>query len=220
LERILVHLDALAAMAETVGLPVMASLCARHGEALRRVSSQAFGHRLMMDCVVPGGVAGDVPPGGTEAIDRVLVGLAAELPELTGLPLARRLSGVAVVTPAQAALFPGAPAGDAATRARARLDAIGESLRLLRNRLAMVPEGATSAQLPVTSAEGLGFADGPNGDIWHWMRLDNGQIASVFMRDPGWLYWPLLEVVMARRQIEDLPLVLASFGLSSSGVDL
>ena len=42
----------------------------------------AFGHRLMMDCVLPGGVAADIVPGGPEAIGRALSALAAELPDL------------------------------------------------------------------------------------------------------------------------------------------
>jgi Ni,Fe-hydrogenase III large subunit len=40
------------------------------------------------------------------------------------------------------------------------------------------------------------------------------------MRDPAWAQWPLLELALAGQQAEDLPLILASFGLTSSGVDL
>ena len=83
-----------------------------------------------------------------------------------------------------------------------------------------MPEGAVSVPLPAASGEGIGLADGPGGEIWHWLRLDYGQIASVFLCDPAWVHWPLLEAVMAGGQVEDLPLVLASFGLSSSGADL
>jgi Ni,Fe-hydrogenase III large subunit len=40
------------------------------------------------------------------------------------------------------------------------------------------------------------------------------------MRDPAWAHWPVLERIMAGGLAEDLPLVQASLGLSSSGVDL
>ena len=86
--------------------------------------------------------------------------------------------------------------------------------------LGAAPEGAVSVPLPGASGEGIGSADGPGGEIWHWLRLDYGQIASLFLCDPAWTHWPLLEAVMAGAQVEDLPLILASFGLSSSGMDL
>ena len=70
------------------------------------------------------------------------------------------------------------------------------------------------------SGEGLGWANGPHGEIWHWLRLDHGQIASAFLCDPAWIRWPLLEAAMAGAQVEDLPLIMASFGLSVSGMDL
>jgi hypothetical protein len=40
------------------------------------------------------------------------------------------------------------------------------------------------------------------------------------MCDPAWAHWPQVEATMAGGQADELPLILASFGLSSSGVDL
>jgi Ni,Fe-hydrogenase III large subunit len=74
--------------------------------------------------------------------------------------------------------------------------------------------------LPPGSGEALGSARSATGPIWHWLRLDHGQIASAFMYDPSWRNWPLAEAVMAGAEPDDLPLVLASFGLSCSGADL
>ena len=65
-ERIAGHLDALSAVAEAAGTSVLAERFAWHGEAIRRAADVAFGHRLMMDCVIPGGVAADIAPGGSE----------------------------------------------------------------------------------------------------------------------------------------------------------
>jgi Ni,Fe-hydrogenase III large subunit len=201
-ERIAGHLDALSAVAEAAGTSVLAERFGWHGEAIRRAADVAFGHRLMMDCVIPGGVAADIAPGGSESIDRALSGLASELPALR--PVERHLSDV----------------GDVAGRARDRLRAIAESIRLACVLLGGIPEGAVSLPPAAGSGEGLGCADGPNGEIWHWLRLDHGQIASVFLCDPAWIRWPLLEAAMAGAQAEDLPLIMASFALSVSGVDL
>jgi Ni,Fe-hydrogenase III large subunit len=255
LERIAGHLAELGAIADAAGFAGLSARCCWHSEAIHRVANPAFGHRLMMDCVVPGGVAGDIAPGGPDAIRHTLSDLATELPELrrsyAGARVAGHLSGFGIVTPEQAMRFtaggvigraagqdgdvrrsPGyAPygaldlsvpllaAGDAEARVRIRLMEIAESIRLVRALLDALPEGAVSVPLSSDSGEGIGFAEGPRGDIWHWLRLDHGQIASVFMRDPGWAHWPLLEVVTAGGVVKNLPLVQASFGLTSSGVD-
>jgi Ni,Fe-hydrogenase III large subunit len=195
LERIASHLDVLAAMAEIAGIEVLATRTASHAEAIRRAAAIAFGHRLMMDCVIPGGVAADIVPGGGEAIGRALSTLAAERLHLP-------VTGIA----------------DA--RAPDRLTEIQGSVRAAQNLLGELPAGAVSVPLPAASGEGIGFAKGPGGDIWHWLRLDHGQIASVFMCDPAWAHWPELEGAMAGGQMVDLPLMLAAFGLTSSGVDL
>jgi Ni,Fe-hydrogenase III large subunit len=159
----------------------------------------------MMDCVLPGGVAADIVPGGPEAIGRALSALAAELPDLRLLPTASGLTG---------------RSGNVRARARERLRGIIDGIGLLRDLLGAVPEGAVSVPLPAESGEGIGFADGASGEIWHWMRLDHGQIAGVFMCDPAWVHWPELEAAMAGGQVDDLPLIMASLGLSSSGADL
>jgi Ni,Fe-hydrogenase III large subunit len=174
LERIVWRLDLASAVAAADGLP--ATLAARGAEALRAAANVAFRHRLMMDCVVPGGVATDIAPGGREAIERALHDVTE--PE------------------------------------------IGESAGSLRTSLRTLPDGPVAAPLPVASGEGLGYARGPAGDIWHWLRLDHGQIASSFMCDPGWARWLRLHAAMTSGRLDGLARILASLGLSSSGVDL
>jgi Ni,Fe-hydrogenase III large subunit len=256
IERITAHLGSLGAIGETAGSPVLAARCGSHQEAVHRVAGIAFGHRLMMDCVVPGGIAADIAPGGPEAVLQALITLAAGLPELDELcgrgPPSRRLHGIATVSTAQAQsvaaggvigraagrasdvrrapgyrpyalLAPPVPApaaGDAAARTRQRLMEIGESIGLLRALLEALPPGPVSIPLPAASGEGVGFAEAAHGDIWHWLRLDHGQIAAVFMRDPAWAHWPLLEMIAPGAQMADLPLIQASFDLAASGVDL
>jgi Ni,Fe-hydrogenase III large subunit len=256
-ERIANHLGDVGAICNDASFAFALARFGLHREAMLRACANAFGHRLMMDAVVPGGVAGDIAPGGPEAILAALAAVEAELPELvriyenhasltdrvvgTGvvsLALATRFAGGGVVGRAcgrtvDARLVPGYPpyrdlaltaptltAGDVDARVRIRLAEITESIRLLRLLLANLPEGAVSAVLPVGSGEGIGFAEGFRGDIWHWLRLDNGQIASVFMRDPSWAQWPLLEAAVEGNIIADFPLCNKSFNCSYSGVDL
>ncbi len=97
---------------------------------------------------------------------------------------------------------------------------IGESTRLLRDLLALLPDGTVSVMLPMASGEGIGWAEGFRGDIWHWLRLDGGLIGACFMRDPSWLQWPLLESAVRGNIVADFPLINKSFNCSYSGVDL
>jgi Ni,Fe-hydrogenase III large subunit len=111
-------------------------------------------------------------------------------------------------------------AGDVDARVRIRLTELGESISLVRALLADLPEGSVAVPLPQATGEGIGWAEGFRGDIWHWLRLDGGQISAVFMRDPSWLQWPLLEAAVAGNTVADFPLCNKSFNCSSSGVDL
>jgi Ni,Fe-hydrogenase III large subunit len=72
----------------------------------------------------------------------------------------------------------------------------------------------------MASGEGIGCAESIRGDIWHWLRVDHGQIVAGFPRDPGWALWPLAEAALNAVRIEDVPLIRRSFGLPGSGVDL
>jgi Ni,Fe-hydrogenase III large subunit len=253
-ERIAGHLDDLGRLGDTAGLAPLHAAAGRQREVLLRAAERAFGHRLMMDVVVPGGIAADIAPDGATAIRTALDELATALPGLRRRldPLLARLEGVGVITgtdaggvvgragsvggrtggpcfdarlrnPAYVALglVPLAErAGDAAARCRMRLAEIADSLRLLRALLDGLPEGPTSIALPPDSGEGIGCAESLRGTIWHWLRLDHGQIATAFPCDPGWALWPLAEAAIAGGPMEDVDMIRLSCGLPCSALDL
>lgn len=251
LERIAVHLDDLGLIAEAVDAHGVATACGEQREHLLRGLEAAFGHRLMMDIVVPGGIAGEITTGALLTLRRALGGLAAALPGLrrsfeAGACL-DRLAGIGRLGSRQAAAlglsglagrasgrafdarslrseagFAGQTetAGDAATRGRLRLVEMEMSLMLIGRLLDIMPEGEISAALPMLSGEGVGCAEGARGDVWHWLRLDHGQIAAAFPRDPGWALWPAAERALTGAALEDAGAIQRSFGLSASGADL
>ena len=253
-ERLASHLADLDALARAGAAPLLSAPCQRHREALLRAASRGFGHRLMMDIVVPGGLAADLAPEGEEALRDAVAALGRALPAIGRLAegLARRLAGVAAVPAAAvAALAPGGPAGrasgchtdlrrlpgyrpyhdlnvapvrevggDAAARLAVLLAELRDSARMVRTLLAELPGGAVVVSQPIVSGEGFGWAEGPRGDIWTWLRLEGGQISAAFLRDPGWLLLPALEAAMAGSDPADWPLARASFGLSLAGMDL
>ena len=218
------------------------------------MSANAFGHRLMMDCVVPGGVAIDIAEGGANVILRALGDISSQLAVVRdlhdGTALSARLTGVGragqnhvtalgaggVVgrasgrrfdARAMTGVFPSLPPravvqrdGDAAARQHLRISEIEESIRLINAALDALPPGPLTVALPQASGEGIGCAESVRGDIWHWLRLDHGQVASFFPRDPGWALWPLAERVLLHAVAADADLIRASFALPASAMDL
>jgi Ni,Fe-hydrogenase III large subunit len=249
LERAAVHLDTLAGLSRAAGFALGASLFGQRRETLLRAAEAAFGHRLMMDAVVPGGVAMDITPEGVASILAALTGLA-ELDALYRGPMAERLAGLgradaaglapgggvagrAAGRPGDARVDPGYPpydgvrftvpvstVGDADARAQMRLAEIAASVGLLQHLLTALPPGPVSVALPSSGGEGLGVAESPRGDVWHWLRLDGGMIAAAFAADPGWRLFPLAEMALADGGVGDVELILRSFAASASAVDL
>lgn len=250
LERIAGHLDTLAIQADDVGCAALHTACGLYREHLLRAVGAAFGHRLMMDCVVPGGLAADVTADGSAAILTALDGLESGLAPLRRHcdKLLARVAGMGKVALAAAAAWaaggvvgrasgrafdarrfdaacpaPGASAehaGDVAARCRVRMAEIADSIRLVRTLLGRIPDGAISAALPAESGEGIGCAESVRGDVWHWLRLDHGQIAAAFLRDPGWALLPLAEAAIAGCGTEEVDVIMHSFGVAASAVDL
>ena len=66
-ERVANHLGDLGALGNDVALAFGLAQFSRLREDWLRLSSDVFGHRLMMDCIVPGGVGRDVDPARIES---------------------------------------------------------------------------------------------------------------------------------------------------------
>ncbi len=69
-ERVANHLGDLGALGNDAALGFGLAQFSRLREDWQRRSGEAFGHRFMMDAVVPGGVAADLPAGQADAIAR------------------------------------------------------------------------------------------------------------------------------------------------------
>lgn len=82
LERIANHLGDIAAICNDAGSSWLNARLGWHREAMLRACGAAFGHRLMMDVVVPGGVSAELTPESTGLLHAALDGLEAELPQL------------------------------------------------------------------------------------------------------------------------------------------
>jgi Ni,Fe-hydrogenase III large subunit/Ni,Fe-hydrogenase III component G len=67
-ERLANHLGDIGALANDAGLAFGLAQCSRLREDVLRRHAVAFGHRLMMDYVIPGGVAGDLAAAEADAM--------------------------------------------------------------------------------------------------------------------------------------------------------
>jgi Ni,Fe-hydrogenase III large subunit len=85
LERLANHFGDIGAICNDAAFSLMHAHCGILRERTLRAAAIAFGHRLMMDAVAPGGVAVDLAPEGAEAI-QALVGEARNaFPKLVNL---------------------------------------------------------------------------------------------------------------------------------------
>jgi Ni,Fe-hydrogenase III large subunit/Ni,Fe-hydrogenase III component G len=69
-ERVANHLGDLGALGNDAALTIGMAHFSRLREDWQRLSQEIFGHRLMMDCVTPGGVAGDIDRGAADRLRR------------------------------------------------------------------------------------------------------------------------------------------------------
>jgi Ni,Fe-hydrogenase III large subunit len=113
LERLANHLGDIGAICNDASFALMHAHCGILREYVLRVANAAFGHRLMMDQVKPGGVANDLKSDGVCRIRQVLQHINERFPRLIELydntaSLLDRTAGTGIVCPELARQF-GAP---------------------------------------------------------------------------------------------------------------
>jgi Ni,Fe-hydrogenase III large subunit len=111
--------------------------------------------------------------------------------------------------------------GDVNARVWIRIKEVEQSISLVDQIIAGLPEGAYFVEPPSKAGEGLALVEGFRGDVLAWVRLEeNGRVARCHLRDPSWFQWPLLEAAIEGNIVADFPLCNKSFNCSYSGCDL
>jgi Ni,Fe-hydrogenase III large subunit len=260
-ERIANHLGDIGAVCNDVGFTFAHVQFSRLRELWQRRNLAAFGHRLLMDKVVPGGVAVDLPPLMINDLLAEAARFKAEVEKLMPLlleypSLQDRLRGTGVLSPEQARSLgalgyvgrasnhqddlrrdapyppydrmqvkvPAYEQGDVAKRVRVRGDEIIVSLGLIRQFLReLPPEGPLAVPCPPLGREcaGIGLVEGWRGETLCYLRFDAaGRVLRYFPRDPSWLNWPVLEVLIHDNIVPDFPVCNKSVNGSYAGHDL
>jgi Ni,Fe-hydrogenase III large subunit len=258
LERLANHLGDIGAICNDASFAMMHAHCAVLRERILRAADSCFGHRLMRDVVVPGGVTVDIDMAGRDMLRTLAHTVRRQFAPLIELydntaSLQDRTVGTGILKPSLARCFgaggyvgrasgrafdtrrdlayppydrltfevPLLDAGDVDARVRIRIREIEESLTLIEQILAQLPDGAILTALPCRAGEGLALVEGFRGDVLVWLRLDeNAHVIRCHLRDPSWFQWPLLEAAIENNIVADFPLCNKSFNCSYSGHDL
>src|SRR5215468_8425943 len=85
LERIANHFGDIGAICNDAAFALIHAHCGIFRERVLAACDKAFGHRLMMDRIVPGGIAQDIAPGGGAAIITELDDIAPRFDEIVAL---------------------------------------------------------------------------------------------------------------------------------------
>src|SRR3954447_11901393 len=85
LERLANHLGDIGAVCNDASFTLIHAHCSVLRESVLRASGVAFGHRLLRDIIVPGGVTRDISEQGTEAIQSALDNIRLLFPALIEL---------------------------------------------------------------------------------------------------------------------------------------
>ena len=110
LERLANHLGDIGAICNDASFSLLHAHCGILRERTLRAAEACFGHRLMMDCVMPGGVATDLKPLGEGQVMSLMEEAARLFPRLVELydstaSLQDRMVTTGLLTPALAARF-------------------------------------------------------------------------------------------------------------------
>ncbi len=199
LERLANHLGDIGAICNDAAFALMHAHCGVLRERVLRAAGAAFGHRLMRDCIVPGGVGADLAPEAAAPIRALVEEVQKRFPALIRLydetaSLQDRTVGTGVLRPVLAAQF---GAGGYVGRASGRVfDA--------RRRPGYAPYGELTFAVPSRS----------EGDVNArvWIRIGEVEqsltlIAQLLERMPGGVVLADLPRDGAREPREGLALV-------------
>lgn len=259
-ERIANHLGDIGAICNDAAFAFMLYQMMRLREEILRTNHKLFGHRLIMDRIIPGGIAADIDSDGMEEILAEMEYLSKEFEKLvmiydenssledrvrnTGVLLPEKARELCVVGIAARASglnldcriqnpfppydrievnVPVLISGDVHARAWIRIEEVRESIRVIREILKSLPEGAltTTAGSPTPDTSGFASVEGWRGEIIYWLQAgQNMEINRCMVRDPSGVCWLGLEQAIQGNIVPDFPLCNKSFNQSYSGHDL
>jgi Ni,Fe-hydrogenase III large subunit len=257
LERLANHLGDIGAICNDAAFAILHTHCGVLREEVLRAAQTAFAHRLMMDLIVPGGVARDIADSGLAAVSALLAMLGERFERVVACyddtaSLQDRTVGTGVVSKSLVDQFgaggfvgrasgrafdarkifayapygmlsfevPVRKVGDVNARIWIRIEEVRQSLGLIRQLIDGLPETPIRVAAPDGAGAAGALVEGFRGDIFAFVRVNDGTVDRAHLRDPSWFQWPLLEAAIEGNIVADFPLCNKSFNCSYAGVDL
>ncbi len=147
-----------------------------------------------------------------------LYGVVGVMARASGIALDRRLedplyqeAGFAPIT---------SESGDVAARLGVRMEEVARSIALIRRFVEKVEPGRFAPPEEVQDGEYMSFTESSIGELFLYLRIEQGKIARLFVRDPSFVNWQALHLMMPGNIIPDFPLINKSCDLSYAGNDL
>ena len=111
--------------------------------------------------------------------------------------------------------------GDGYARLRVFFREAEQSASIIRQVLAMLPEGQVRREDAKRRAGvALAAVEAPSGAAFHWVRLrEDGAVARYRITPPSFANWHGFHLAAENFAFQDFPIILASFGLSNAESD-
>ncbi len=108
--------------------------------------------------------------------------------------------------------------GDVASRFKLRLQEVKNSLTMMKN---FIEPKTNSLEIDkINDGEYYSFVESSLGELFMAIDIKNGVIERFFVRDPSFINWQVLHIMMDNNIIADFPLINKSCDLSYAGNDL
>jgi len=109
--------------------------------------------------------------------------------------------------------------GDGYARLRTFMGEIHEALTLMGRVLATLPEGPVRTLVAPGAGIGVGAVEAAGGSLVYWIRLDqDGKVQRCIM-PPALANWHAVPHALRHSAFQDVPIILATFGLSVAEAD-
>jgi len=107
--------------------------------------------------------------------------------------------------------------GDVAARFKVRLKECFNSIEIIKNMLDFKPK---KRNIEINDGEFTSFIESSLGELFIYLKITDGKIDRFFARDPSFINWQALHLMMSGNIIADFPLINKSCDLSYAGSDL
>jgi len=110
--------------------------------------------------------------------------------------------------------------GDVGARFKLRIKEIKNSLLIIENMLNDFEDYSSIRDNNYRDGEYISFVESSIGELMLYLKLKDGVVDRLFIRDPSFINWQSIHLMMTSDIIADFPLINKSCDLSYAGCDL